>query len=208
MSYTYDVFLNFNKELYDFFEWNLNDDIIHVKKMSVIKIKDNDLNNITFNKVIINDKELIKSLGKTELFGINNKRYSKTCLLISENDAIGIMFDKEGNIIKRSKLLLDDCDSILEECKHLKVQDIKYNIIKREEIVFKTRKRVEDDYELLKKLNILYIDKNDNILKYLYYELFNKKEDDLSTIYCALKDNLSDNYNKINNFLKMVSTNN
>lgn len=208
MSYTYDVFLNFNKELYDFFEWNLNDEIIHVKKIPIIKINDDDLNNITFNKVIICDKELIKTIGKTELFGANNKKFNRTCLFISESDATGVMFDKEGNVIKKSKLLLDDCDSILEECKYLKMQDIDYSILKEEEIIFKTRKRIEDDYELLKKLNILYIEKNDSVLKYLYYELFNKKEDDLSIIYCTLKDNLSDNYNKINNFLKLVSTNN
>ena len=31
MNYIYDILLNFKKEFFEFYEWNLNDDIIHIK---------------------------------------------------------------------------------------------------------------------------------------------------------------------------------
>ena len=33
MTYIYDVTLNFNEILYDFFEWNNTDNLIHVRKI-------------------------------------------------------------------------------------------------------------------------------------------------------------------------------
>ena len=33
MNYIYDIYLNLNKNLYDFYEWNKSDNIIHIKKI-------------------------------------------------------------------------------------------------------------------------------------------------------------------------------
>ena len=33
MNYIYDIVLNFNKEYYNFFEWNKRDNIVNVKKI-------------------------------------------------------------------------------------------------------------------------------------------------------------------------------
>ena len=32
MNYIYDILLNLNQHAYEFFEWELNDNIVHVKK--------------------------------------------------------------------------------------------------------------------------------------------------------------------------------
>ena len=44
MKDIYDVLLNFKKIAYEFYEWNNDDDIIHVKKMPIIKVDENTLN--------------------------------------------------------------------------------------------------------------------------------------------------------------------
>ena len=36
MNYIYDIVLNFNKEYYNFFEWNKRDNIVNVKKIPLI----------------------------------------------------------------------------------------------------------------------------------------------------------------------------
>ena len=41
MNFIYDIVLNFNKDFYNFFEWNKNDNIINVKKIPIFLI-DND----------------------------------------------------------------------------------------------------------------------------------------------------------------------
>ena len=38
MNYIYDVVLNLQKEYYDFYEWNQNDNIFHMRKIPIIKI--------------------------------------------------------------------------------------------------------------------------------------------------------------------------
>ena len=39
MNYIYDIYLNFNNIPYDFFEWNKNDNLIHLKKIPIYKVK-------------------------------------------------------------------------------------------------------------------------------------------------------------------------
>ena len=43
MNYIYDILLNFKKEFFEFYEWNLNDDIIHIRKIPVFKVRKNQL---------------------------------------------------------------------------------------------------------------------------------------------------------------------
>ena len=56
MKYIYDINLNFNEILYDFFEWNKSDNIIHTAKIPIIEIKKKDfvnsINNIVSKNII------------------------------------------------------------------------------------------------------------------------------------------------------------
>ena len=38
MNYIYDVYLNLNDTLYDFFDWNKNDKLMHIKKIPIIMV--------------------------------------------------------------------------------------------------------------------------------------------------------------------------
>ena len=53
MSYIYDILLNYNKELYDFYEWNLDDDICHIRKTPLFKVTTNQLVDIANNDIKI-----------------------------------------------------------------------------------------------------------------------------------------------------------
>ena len=57
MNYIYNIYLNFNKNYYDYYEWNDNDNIILVKKIPIIKTNTNDFKNIISNYIKINNKD-------------------------------------------------------------------------------------------------------------------------------------------------------
>ena len=42
MNYVYDIYLNLNNVLYDFFDWDKNDKLIHIKKIPIFKIWNKD----------------------------------------------------------------------------------------------------------------------------------------------------------------------
>ena len=46
MNYIYDIILNFQERIYDFYEWNKTDVITHIRKIPVFKISSKDLYNI------------------------------------------------------------------------------------------------------------------------------------------------------------------
>ena len=55
MNYAYDIILNFQKDYYDFFEWNKNDEILHIRKIPIFKISNTDYqlfknSTVKFNK--------------------------------------------------------------------------------------------------------------------------------------------------------------
>ena len=40
MNYIYDILVNFKETLYDFYEWNKNDNITHIRKIPLFRIND------------------------------------------------------------------------------------------------------------------------------------------------------------------------
>ena len=77
MNYIYDIVLNFNKEYYNFFEWNKRDNIVNVKKIPLFLVNNDTFkmfkyDNVTVSSDLINiikDKtyrRLILSTIKTQ----------------------------------------------------------------------------------------------------------------------------------------------
>ena len=46
MSYVYDLVLNFNNDLYEFYEWKQDDVIYHIKRIHLIKVDSKTYNEI------------------------------------------------------------------------------------------------------------------------------------------------------------------
>ena len=51
MNYIYDILLNYNKKLYEFYDWNLSDSIVHIRKIPIFKISTNQLIDLVNNKI-------------------------------------------------------------------------------------------------------------------------------------------------------------
>ena len=187
MTYIYDLVLNFNSELFEFYEWEEDDKLYHIKKIYLVKIDCITYNDILDNKIIIDDKFLLGIVNKCEYF--ENKKIITipySMIITDSYRAMAIMMDSKGNIIKYSSLLLDEEEDVLEVSDRLATVKIDYIIKEKKKNTLLTRKEKNIIKYIKKDLNNSYKNKNINKLKYLYYEYFNKESDDINEIYYNL----------------------
>lgn len=199
MNYIYDIILNFNEVLYDFFDWNKNDKIIRIKKVPIFKVLEEDLINIISNIINI-DINLIKN--KTELYNFNCK---KNCALFTDsNNIIALEFDDRGNSIKKSFLHIEEEEDVLDITLRFKIDKINYKIVEPVNQILKTRNETKELEFINKELSTISKDR----LKYLYFECSNiELEDELEIrdkIYDII-DNNDKKYEVFYNMLKLTS---
>ncbi|MBE6152116.1 MAG: hypothetical protein E7165_02235 [Firmicutes bacterium] len=207
MNYIYDILINLQKKLYDFYEWNLSDDIIHVRKIPLIKVNNVDMLNIRNKQIIMNDDFLKVINNRTEVFSNHNIRIIKyLCLFSNDEDVVAVEFSKNGTKVRVSKLLIDEELEVLEVSEHISVTEVVYQIEDSQSIDnFKTRKELKIYDYILKQLN----KSNYERIKYLYFECFDRQEEDLQIIINDIEEELKNNwklvYEKIYNILKLSS---
>lgn len=203
MNYVYDIYLNLNEILYDFYDWNKSDKVIHIKKIPIIKIDEQDFKKIVSNKFIISNQVLTKIYNKTEIWNTNNKILY--CSLFTDgNNIISVEFDVKGNSIKKSYLFIDEELEALEVIKKLNYTKIEFDIIRKEKQYFKTRKELQEQSFIHSELKTM----EDNKLTYIYFECFGKQEKNKNAIIDSIKkiSNNSKIYKNLYDILKLTST--
>ena len=198
MSYIYDIVLNFNSDLIEFYEWLKTDNIYHIKRINLIRVDSNIYNDIIDNVVIFNDDFLLNIFNNCEYYttqSIDTLNYA--FLLTDSYRVIGLILDNNGKVIKYSSLLLDEEEDILSVSRKLGNTRLKYKRI---------RKRNKDDFRTRQEKNIIKTIKKDllndynrkdlNKLKYLYYEYFNQHSDNIEEIYQKLLNELEKDISK------------
>ena len=213
MNYIYDILINFNEKLFDFYEWNLNDEITHIRKIPLIRVNNKTFNDLKYNKVCLESDLLDRIRDKTEVFTTKNiKSLDYCCLMSNGNEVIGMEFDKEGTLTNKSRLLIDEEYEVIEVCERINESILKYIILENLSIdEFKTRKESEIDEYIRSHIKRLNHDENLEKLKYLYYECFNEKEDNKDKIINEINLELQKNWHriaeKLYNFFKLTSIN-
>lgn len=205
MNYIYDIFLNFNDTLYDIYEWNKNDNIIHIRKIPLFKVDKKTMCDFITKKVELSSEFLSKVFKKTEVFGKNKIDNINYCFLIS--DGIDVIAIKLGN--KYSRLLIEEEREVLDYVKSIKTIEMEYNVIKNnKKISFKTRNEIRIKEYIIKKINELIKYNEYDKLKYLYLDCFNKSinEDVDKFFFLELNKNWDNVYLKLYNLLKLIET--
>lgn len=197
MNYIYDILLNFHDTLYDFYDWNLNDNIINVRKIPLFKIKSNQLKEIKENCIRFDLEFLKKILNRTELFSSKDIKHIEYCFLLCDgSEAIAILV--KNNTIQKSHLLVDEELEVLEVVTRLKEEEVPYYVLKRDKCVgFKTRKEQEIEKMIRKNLKKLKEDNALDLLKYIYYECFNEKEVSKEKMLLRFEYTLEKNFDQI-----------
>ena len=190
MDYVYDIVLNFQSVYYEFYEWQPTDKIINIKRIPIYKITNQDYLNIKNNNVIIERNTIPKQ--------------NKIFLITSGLEIMGIMIDNNGKVIKKSSLLFEENDEILEEKDEIKLIKIKYNIINKSSTKIESRLKKEKKIYINKYLNSLDKEKDKYFLKYLYYDIFTIDESDINKIYNCLHELSSSNPTKLYESIKKI----
>ena len=203
MNYIYDIYINFNKDLFDFFDWNKNDKYTHIKMIPIFKIKEEDIKKIITNTIKLNNNELDLIYKKTTTWDKNNK-HKNCCLFCDKNNVIAVEFDDSGLSISKSYLFVSDELEILENFYKIKEKEIKFKTLEKNKITLKTRKQIKDDNFVIEELKNI----DNNKLDYIYFECFGKHEKEKKLILNKLLS-ISKNskvYKNLYDILKLTTT--
>ena len=129
MTYIYDGLLNFSdtERIVEFFEWNNNDSIDHIKRIPLIRISSNAFNELINNNIVV-EKEFLDKIQDSTWMYKKTKNLEYAVLITDLNKVIAFEFNKEGKIIAKSGLLLDEEEEIIEESYDLKEEKLNYKI--------------------------------------------------------------------------------
>lgn len=209
MSFIYDIILNFNDELYESFEWEIGDSLLHVKKIPIFRIQKKEYYNIKNNKVVF-DKDFLQKIFKQnnvyKSSRVNGEQYIS--LIAFEEEVIAIKLNNKGEVIQKSHLLIDEERSVLKVVHRLEIDSLNYKILNSDnDHPYLTRKEKEDIRKIINKITELYKNKEQNKLEYLYLECFGKQEKNIDIIFEKLKTEViktSEIFNKIIDFFELI----
>lgn len=210
MNYIYDVVLNFQDELIEFYEWSSEDTIDHIKRIPIFRVTSQNLNDLVNKNVKMNNDFIQKIKNKTKCYRkTNDLKYS--ALFTDLNRVVGIEFTSEGDNICRSSLLLDEEETIILECRFDLVEKIYYQVNSIINKNFLTRQESKKRNYILKELEKVYETNNIDKLNYLYKEIFNDTslsfESKYLKLYKLIKDNYESKYNVLYDIFKLSYSN-
>ena len=213
MIYTYDILLNWTKgeRLKEFYEWTLEDDLEHIKKMPIIRIRESLLKDLLTSKVKIDKSFLSKIKYKSESYFHNEIDVIDYAFIVTtEKKSLALELDDEGNVMYKSSLLIDEEEEILEIGEDLVIMEIPYEVIsKTNNISYLTRKEEEERRFLTKEIKKIKQNKEKSKLNYLYKEFFIDDVESFNDKLTILEKEISKDYNsfhhKLYNLLKLTT---
>ena len=205
MIYTYDILLNWTKnlQLIEFYEWNLEDDLEHIKKIPIFRVSDKVIKDLLTSKLKIDISFLSKIKNKAEGYFHNDIDIIDYAVIVSNNKkAIALELNNKGEVLYKSAMLLDEEEEVLDIVEELEKIDLKYEVLDRsKEELYLTRREKEIKDFLLKELKKIKSNKEISKLNYLYEEFFSKDNLDFATKIDKLKLEIEKDYNDFHNEL-------
>lgn len=176
VNYIYDILLDFQDQLFDFYEWSEKDKITHVRKIPCFVVNEDLMFKMLNYDFILSDEFLKKIDGKTEVFLENqshNKKLDYAFLIVCMGRVIAILYD--GNEILRSSLQLEEEEEVLETMNSCEKTDIDIKITNESIFPFEmTRESVKKKDYIMNKIEVIKL--SDDLLKYIALEIFNDEK--------------------------------
>lgn len=173
MNYVYDILSNFNQELYDFYDWDKNDNFTHLRKVPSFRVSKEVLVDLMFKKVKIKGNLLKLIKDKTQVFTKEGVDVIEYCFIVSDSvNALGVILDEDGVVYKKSKFLVSEELEINKCLKTSKIYNVEYNLLSSKTHYSNMTRNEEKVTNLILSELELIMDSTDKI-DYLYYEWFN-----------------------------------
>ncbi len=205
MIYTYDILLNWTNEdrLKEFFEWRIEDDLEHIKKIPIIKVKDRFIKDLLTSKLELDKSFLSKIKNKTESYFHNDIDVIDYAVIFTNGKiSIAVELDENGITSYKSMMLLDEEEEVLEMSEELVLFNIEYKVLKKNKMYsYLTRKEEEEKDFLIKELNKIKSNKEEAKINYLYKEFFNDEDISCELKLKTLQKELGKEYNSFHNKL-------
>lgn len=187
MIYVYDVLLNFNDNLIEFYNWNTDDNIYYIKKIPLFKVSDSFVNDIIYNTIELDDLFISSIKNKCILYDNNS---INACILSSDAFSIAVLIN-DNKIDKVSRMTLQEEDEVLNIISHLNTNIINYKKLNKIDRNINISTKDKNILDILKKeFNYLYNNNEIEKLNYYYFEYFNKVCNDKNITYKELIDSL------------------
>ncbi len=209
MLNVYDIILNLldSDRIYESFEWNKKDNIEHIKKIPMVRVTTNVLDDIINSTFIIDNSFLNDIYKKSEVYtdiGVSKIDYS--ALFTDTYKVVAVEFNKEGKSLFKSYLLLDEEEEILDLSNQIELKNINYKVLKKNKNnCLLTREEEFRKNYLLKELKTAYKNKKYQKINYLYEEIYPNDKNDSVNKYKILLDEIENNYsNKYDKLYNIV----
>ena len=128
MNYVYDIVLNFfdYRNVYDFYEWEKEDNYFYIEKIPIFVINSIEMNEIMFSRIKIS-KELINKIKNNTIYDKGIIDYS--FLITNREKVMALKFDSSGELIEMSNLLFDEEEMVIKEVSDFDIYCLDYTII-------------------------------------------------------------------------------
>ena len=205
MIYIYDILLNWTKnlKLREYFEWQINDDLEHIKRIPLIKVSDNLIKDLLVSKIRIEKSFLTKIKDKTEGYFKNDVDIVEyAAIVFNDKKAIAVELDETGLVCYKSAMLIDEEDEVLSMGEGLTPLELDYEILKScKETKYLTRKEEQEIKFLEKELKKIKTNREEAKLNYLYKEFFSSDNPDFNSKLIKLEKELQKDYNNFHSKL-------
>ena len=197
----YDIALNFMniEDFYEWYEWEEKDQLTYMDKIPILKISTKQMKEIRKYQIQLSKK----TLKKIEYLS------SYDILLRDNSNVIGVSFNKEGVLLKKSSLRLDEEEAVLEESENIPVEYLSYRCLKPiSNFLFLTRREKRIQKYLLEKIGELYQNHHNSELHYLYREIFsdNKtKKEEYQHLVDILQNQFHEHYQSLYSIIQLIS---
>lgn len=212
MIYIYDILLNFCDcgDIYDFYEWNNNDEIENIKRIKLLHVDKKIFDDLLKCDVITDKDFLLKIFRTCEVYTGKKAKILDYCSLFSDGErVIAIEFNESGRSIYKSKLLLDEEEEIAILANNLETFSLQYKVNSKVlKSRFFTRNEIVMRNYLVKEIEECYKKKNYQKLHYLYVEYYEKESSSYVKMYNdllnSMKDSLNEKHYNIYKLLKLM----
>ncbi len=178
MIYVYDVLVNLNEEMYDFYDWEENDNFVHVRRVPIFKLSDDVFYDFVTKKIKVSEDFIYSIKDKTQVFSSRNIEIIKFAAIFSNGkNAVMIEFDGHGFIKRKSGFLVNEEMEIIDVTSSLTDYSVNYEV-KTSKVKTNTMTRNEKKVlnDIILELEAFKEDKER--IDYLYYEWFEKTDGD------------------------------
>ena len=168
--------------LYDFYEWDFNDTIENIKRIKLINVEKERLEQLLNYDGVIDSTFLLKIYRTCEVYTSKKIKILDYCCLFSDGERVlAIEFNEKGKPIYKSKLLIDEEEEIAALAGNLEKYPFTYKLGKKIlEPRFFTRSETLVRKYLMKEIEECDVKNDYGKLRYLYEEYFEKESDSYS----------------------------